>query len=105
MPQLRLFAPDDDGHYILASSAAEPSLVIDRKAQGACRIAEPAELNNLIGPANKRAKSIKLDGVVGLLNFPDERSMTSHVYDRATPCGSLLDAFRPYTIKCFALST
>ena len=74
MPQLRLFAPDDDGHYILASSAAEPSLVIDRKAQGACRIAEPAELNNNRA-ANKRAKSIKLDGVVGLLNFPDERGI------------------------------
>ena len=57
-----------------SASATEPALVVER-ATGACRVAPADELTALIGPASKRAKSIKLEGVVGLLSFPDERGL------------------------------
>ena len=77
MPQLRLFAPDDDGHYILASSAAEPSLVIDRKAQGTCRIAETAEVKQLNRAGKQACKVNQTRRRRRLAQFPDERGIWS----------------------------
>ena len=71
---LRLFAPADNAAYVLATSATEPACVVDRKT-GSARLASPAELVTLIGPSERRARSIKVEGLVGLLTYPDERGM------------------------------
>ena len=71
---LRLFAPSDDSSYVLAVSVSEPALVIDRQS-GTCRVEPATQLESLIGPPQKRAKSIEVKGIVGLFTYPDERGL------------------------------
>lgn len=72
---LRLFAPSSDEAYIIAVSATEPALVISRKDSGTCRVVPPDELATLIGPSERRAKSIAISGLVGLVAYPDDKAL------------------------------
>ena len=72
---MRLFAPIDEATYVLATSANDPALVIDRKNGGSARVVLPAEFAALIGPAERRAKSIAVTGVVGLVTYPDDKAL------------------------------
>ena len=62
---LRLFAPSDNATYVLATSATEPACVVDRKT-GRTSLASPTELLSLIGPSERRARSIKVEGLGGV---------------------------------------
>lgn len=69
----RVFAPSDDSSYIFCSGPSAPALVIDRFHGGAARVVLASEIDSLIGPPGERAKSIVVESVVGLINFPDDR--------------------------------
>ena len=68
----RVFAPSGDRAYAFASSPGRPFLVIDRQT-GAASIEAATRLDSVIGPPTARAKSIRVDAIVGLLTFPDDR--------------------------------
>lgn len=74
-PMMRIFAPAGDAIYVIGTSLKEPALVVDRREPGACRIVPPSEMDSVIGPANARAKSIRIFGVVGLFSYPDDHSL------------------------------
>ena len=71
---MRLFAPATQTHYVFATAPGEPALVIDRRT-AEVRLAPPDELQDLVGAANQRARNIEVKGVIGLLTFPDDRSL------------------------------
>ena len=74
MRALHVFAPSSEEIYVIATSLSDPCLVIDRRT-GLCRVAPPAELVSLIGPAGNRAPSIPLQAVVGIVSFPDDKAL------------------------------
>jgi len=70
----RLYAPADESCYVLVSSPREPMLVVERRSTGV-RVAPPSELDRLIGPPGARARSCIIHALVGVLAYPDERSL------------------------------
>eukprot|EP00900_Chrysochromulina_parva_P000433 jgi/Chrpa1/10390/Chrysochromulina_OHIO_Genome00020297-RA len=68
----RVFAPADDLTYVIAISPGKPFLVIDRQT-GTASIVDASKLDTLIGPPTSRARSLRMDAVVGLVTFPDDR--------------------------------
>lgn len=72
MPVGRVFAPAGDNQYIFSSNPDQPSLVVDRPS-GSSRVAPADELIALIGAHSSRAKSVKVDAIVGIIDYPDDR--------------------------------
>ena len=70
----RLYAPDDESCYVFVSSSRKHVLMISRRDNG-LRVAHPREIDSLIGPPNARAKSCAVSAIVGLLSYPDDRSL------------------------------
>lgn len=68
------FVPPDERHYIIAFSPVEPYLILERET-GTCRLGHPEALDEFIGGVGKRVRSFKIEGVVGLLTHPDDRSL------------------------------
>ena len=82
MRALHVFAPSSEEIYVIATSLSDPCLVIDRRT-GLCRVAPPAELVSLIGPAGNRARSIPLQAVVGIVSFPDDKALITTITSRS----------------------
>jgi hypothetical protein len=68
------FVPPDERYYIIAFSPVEPYLILERET-GTCRLGHPEALDEFIGGVGKRVRSFKIEGVVGLLTHPDDRSL------------------------------
>lgn len=70
----RLYAPADGSCYVIVSSPRAAVLVVER-TRCAIRVAPPSELDALIGPPGARARQCAVLAVVGVLSYPDERSL------------------------------
>ena len=73
---LRLFAPTDEQSYVLVPTSGrfEHCLVV-RRSDGTVQLAPVTELDALVGRVGQRAKSCAVIAVIGLLQFPDDRSL------------------------------
>jgi len=68
-----LYAPPDDSCYVFTDSHGAALLVSRRSRE--IRVVSPSDLERLIGPAQARARSCVVHALVGVLSFPDERTL------------------------------
>ena len=69
----RLYASPDDSCYVFTGSHGAALLVSRRSRE--IRVVSPSDLERLIGPAQARARSCVVHALVGVLSFPDERTL------------------------------
>ena len=73
---LRLYAPPDEQTYVLVAAAGEAKhCLVIKRGDGAAHQVPVADLDRLVGKVGARAKSCAVAAVVGIVEFPDDRSL------------------------------
>ena len=82
-PLGRLFAPPDESKYVLVPFGKPAQILVVDRQGGAIHTTPSSNLDALVGPAGARAKSCAVAAVVGVLSYPDDRSLV--IVTSATP--------------------
>ena len=68
----RLFSPIDGSRYVFVPASNDVMLVLSRM-DGSIRVAGLSERDDLVGPPDARARCCKVEALVGVLTYPDDR--------------------------------
>ena len=82
-PLGRLFAPPSESVYVLVPFGKPAQILVVDRQGGAIYTTPSSNLDALVGPAGARAKSCAVAAVVGVLSYPDDRSLV--IVTSATP--------------------